>query len=283
MSRSAKLSKPLNPEQRRALDQGPGSNWPCVARLFGRRLIDLGIAAQRWRLIRRRQVKRLRTDYLFVCVRERCQSIEGCFDPEFASDEVEAPTLRRWNKQLSLSGSNQTAAGARGGSRPDFVTKSAVVSGGTRLLFWCGTSNKIEVAVRKTSSVLSAILLAASLALPAKAQDFTLEYYGNELLDDCSKIEKATPDNDREVIQVYRCLGFLQGVIGGVTLIDGVRGGKVNANTPHLFGAFCIPESATLLQGWDVVLKFLREHPERRHEPAANLVSLALFQAFPCA
>ena len=129
--------------------------------------------------------------------------------------------------------------------------------------------------------VLVSVVLAAR-PLPAEAQGLALDYTGNELMKDCVAFTKAGPDDDQEVVQAARCLGFMQGLVAGVTMLDFVRNGKIDGNTPHLVGAFCSPEFATLQQQLDVVLKFMKEHPEKRHEPAVTLVLWALGQSFPC-
>lgn len=45
---------------------------------------------------------------------------------------------------------------------------------------------------------------------------------------------------------------------------------------------FCAPEPVTYLQYVAVVVKFLRDHPERLHESRQLLVQVALREAFPC-
>jgi hypothetical protein len=45
----------------------------------------------------------------------------------------------------------------------------------------------------------------------------------------------------------------------------------------------CIPEKATILQAIRVLVKWLREHPQRLHEPKSILTRDALKEAFPCA
>ncbi len=44
----------------------------------------------------------------------------------------------------------------------------------------------------------------------------------------------------------------------------------------------CIPENVTNGQVSDVVIKYLRDHPEERHILAAILVVKAMAEAFPC-
>jgi Rap1a immunity proteins len=45
---------------------------------------------------------------------------------------------------------------------------------------------------------------------------------------------------------------------------------------------FCPPKGTTLSQIKDVVVIFLRDHPETRHQRAPDLVAAAIKAAFPC-
>jgi hypothetical protein len=50
-----------------------------------------------------------------------------------------------------------------------------------------------------------------------------------------------------------------------------------------LFGfKACLPVNSSLEQSRDVVVRFLRAHPELRHLVAVSLVARALAEAFPC-
>ena len=48
------------------------------------------------------------------------------------------------------------------------------------------------------------------------------------------------------------------------------------------FRVFCAPKEATYAQYVKVVVKYLRDHPERLHESRQLLVQDALHAAFPC-
>jgi hypothetical protein len=47
-------------------------------------------------------------------------------------------------------------------------------------------------------------------------------------------------------------------------------------------GTMCPPDGASVSQVVDVVVQYLRDHPEKRHYAIANEAALALKQAFPC-
>jgi Rap1a immunity proteins len=44
----------------------------------------------------------------------------------------------------------------------------------------------------------------------------------------------------------------------------------------------CLPKHVTVRQARDIIIKYLRNHPEERHYSAASEIALALKQAFPC-
>ena len=45
---------------------------------------------------------------------------------------------------------------------------------------------------------------------------------------------------------------------------------------------YCIPNNVTQGQVLDVIVKFLEDHPQNRHQNATVLISVALRDAFPC-
>jgi hypothetical protein len=49
-----------------------------------------------------------------------------------------------------------------------------------------------------------------------------------------------------------------------------------------LLGRYCLPAGVPYRQVIDVFSAFLRDHPERHHEPAVVLLQEALANAFPC-
>jgi hypothetical protein len=68
------------------------------------------------------------------------------------------------------------------------------------------------------------------------------------------------------------CEAFIEGVRDGVVLATELRNAKPIIETPA---------GAKQEQLKDAVLKYLNEHPEEHHKPAAVLVVAALSQAFP--
>ncbi|MFL5007489.1 MAG: Rap1a/Tai family immunity protein [Microvirga sp.] len=87
---------------------------------------------------------------------------------------------------------------------------------------------------------------------------------GNELHSMCSEAAST----NRGVADRTVGLGYVAGVFDYYKMI----GGKT----------VCLPEHATAGQVRDVVCRYVREHPEERHETAAWSVRTALEEAFPC-
>ncbi len=58
------------------------------------------------------------------------------------------------------------------------------------------------------------------------------------------------------------------------------------ADTLATYGVYgfraCFPAHSTRGQAEDVVKRYLDQHPEKRHYVAADLVAMALAEAFPC-
>lgn len=101
------------------------------------------------------------------------------------------------------------------------------------------------------------IVLMTVMVYPREAKTATT---GSELLELCEK----------ETFERVYCLGFIDGAISG--LVIGYSSAPI----------FCIPDSGNLGQFERIVEKYLKEHPEELHEPAAGIVGYAVVEAFPC-
>ena len=75
------------------------------------------------------------------------------------------------------------------------------------------------------------------------------------------------------------CLSFLQGFITGFTAGVDLEAGATKQKPLRLF---CLPEGNSLGQNMLVVMKWLKDHPERLHEDARIAIVLALENAFSC-
>lgn len=70
----------------------------------------------------------------------------------------------------------------------------------------------------------------------------------------------------------FGCILYIQGVVDGQLA-------AISATTRDV--AYCIPQGSTAGQVKDIVVKFLSDHPERRHLMGGVLVANALSNAWP--
>lgn len=104
-------------------------------------------------------------------------------------------------------------------------------------------------------AALAVAVIVAAMA-PAPAGAFQT---GNSLHGDCL---------DQPAGPTGACVAYLAGVI------DGMWWGKPNT--------ICFPDGVTQGQAAAVIVKYMRENPERMHLSAPVLVADALMPAFPC-
>jgi hypothetical protein len=112
----------------------------------------------------------------------------------------------------------------------------------------------------------TACLLALSLAMPAPAlaKAGTLSVWdGNELLDACSRTDYLR----------FLCMGYVTGVRDG---------GELHFGPDVTWRKFCSPSNVLNGQLVDVVVTYLRAHPDRRQVSAQTIVLLAFNEAWPC-
>ena len=125
--------------------------------------------------------------------------------------------------------------------------------------------------------LFSGLIISIALGSSAFAQSLS----GNELYEAC------TTDNDA---MAGFCSGFIIGqtegkVFGGLLFAKGLGIDKGNNEFNKLADIVfhhCIPNEASNLQLQDVVVKYLIEHPNTRHESARFLIWEAYVEAFPC-
>lgn len=157
-----------------------------------------------------------------------------------------------------------------------------------------------------TVRVLALVLLAYTIApLLYAQQKVKAPTDGNDLLEHCSVlIEVAdsptsfdTSNESRLIEQVGKfnwCAGYLGAIrddlivtrmnlglfaMGGMTFAGPDKLREYALDSPRFA---CIPDAVPILQMGRVLVKWLRDHPERLHEPKNGLVRDALKEAFPC-
>ena len=102
---------------------------------------------------------------------------------------------------------------------------------------------------------------AASQAEPAQDVRMSIFMTGNDLYARCS-----TDINDPQGVGNY---GFCRGYILGAADFYGTYAAEMGASS-------CLSETVTTQQLIDVVVKYLRDHPEKRHAPASYAVIAAV-------
>jgi hypothetical protein len=93
---------------------------------------------------------------------------------------------------------------------------------------------------------------------------------GNELL------EHASGDNFDKAVAV----GFTIGAMDGAKVISGLA--KESPDRLGLRAISCFPPGVTVGQAQSVVVKYLQDNPQRRHENAFALAFWAFADAWPC-
>jgi hypothetical protein len=103
-------------------------------------------------------------------------------------------------------------------------------------------------------------------AVPAFAQTPVLEFVdGTDL---------AALNNQNEFAAQSYIIGVVDAALAVGTIAIGAQGGGAKT---------CLPAHATQAQVYGVVMQYLTNHPETLPYPAAGIVGMALYQAYPCA
>jgi hypothetical protein len=101
--------------------------------------------------------------------------------------------------------------------------------------------------------------------------DWTWET-GNDLLDQCSADQKS--------VVFTQCLGYIRGAVDLIGTLQGSVG--IDGKSFWKLAAVCLPNRATSGQITDVVIKYLKEHPEERTDKAGLIILRALVHAWGC-
>lgn len=114
--------------------------------------------------------------------------------------------------------------------------------------------------MRRLSVVAAICVVALSTPSPSYADDYT----GNQMLRDCNQ------GNDWGS---GACFGRIIGSIDGF---------RVKAMLDKTGLPFCMPDGVTNGQVVDIVVKWVRDQPAKRHYTYEVITGLALKDAFPC-
>jgi hypothetical protein len=102
---------------------------------------------------------------------------------------------------------------------------------------------------------------------------------GNSFLRDCSVVNKENTTLGEDTGSVA-CLLYVGGVMQGAELGSGVT--RFEAKPMVLPKLFCRPENVEMLQAVRIVLKYIRENPEKANNETAALIIMAIREAYPC-
>lgn len=114
--------------------------------------------------------------------------------------------------------------------------------------------------MRRLGMIVVAGCLMISTPSPSLADDYT----GNQILRDCNQ-GNDWPSGS--------CFG---------RIIGSVDGFRVKAALDKTGLPFCIPEGVTNGQVVDIVVRWVRDQPAKRHYNYEVITGLALKEAFPC-
>jgi Rap1a immunity proteins len=96
---------------------------------------------------------------------------------------------------------------------------------------------------------------------------------GTQLLDRCQS---------ETVVNKTFCLSYIVGVADAIGLTQAMQHENITGTPVWRQTAVCFPENVQGPQVRDIVVKFLVAYPERRGDPAAELVLVALVRAWGC-
>lgn len=125
--------------------------------------------------------------------------------------------------------------------------------------------------------LLSVSPTAQGQSAQAQTEDYP-EVSGNAFLRLCSVVDKEDLTG-LEGLHMMACLGYVGGFVQGVeTTISFVQ--SVTKRSP--LAPFCKPDDLERGQMVRIVMKYIRENPEKAHLPTAGLIMGALSKAYPC-
>jgi hypothetical protein len=124
----------------------------------------------------------------------------------------------------------------------------------------------------KPATVIAALLISLTICGKAGAQPTT----GQEIQTKCRELM-----NYQDLSHAFNggfCGGFIDGVIDSQNMQE--ASDKLQKRSHAL--SFCLPQEGTNGQYVQVFVKYLDDHPEELHRPAALLLVESLVKAFPC-
>ncbi len=109
---------------------------------------------------------------------------------------------------------------------------------------------------------------------------------GSALLGYCEKLVRAIDEptlrpSDSDLMQTGWCAGYVQAIVEHYQLLEGLMTQGAFDGTTGPLGT-CVPSKVQTGQVARVIVKWLRDHPERLHEDITAVSVIILHDAFPC-
>jgi hypothetical protein len=132
---------------------------------------------------------------------------------------------------------------------------------------------------------LLAVLFASVCGWAQTSPTTSTKNDGNRLLENCGALVRHADSGFTDSTNTFGsswCLGYLSGFAEGFDSMAMVSA-KTFADYQTMRSTYiCFPDGSTIGQYARVLVKFLKDHPERLHEDESVLVLAGLGQAFPC-
>lgn len=103
---------------------------------------------------------------------------------------------------------------------------------------------------------------------------------GKTFLQVCSAVDTADAGYTK-VAATGLCVGYLEGVLGGLSVASALSDGKARRNLSDRAN-YCPASSVTTLQMLRAVLKYITDNPNESHLPPEHLILAALRKTYPC-
>jgi hypothetical protein len=128
------------------------------------------------------------------------------------------------------------------------------------------------------------ILLSALLLLPASVFAEEPKEDGNNLLDNCTQMVNYADNSSAQTndVKFGWCSGWLDGVIATLDQWHVATSQDFDSYSKTGIVGICFPQGVTKGQTARVIVKYLRDHPNRLQESQMLLTIDALRDAFPC-
>ena len=120
--------------------------------------------------------------------------------------------------------------------------------------------------------ILLFVIVSFFFVLPSSSYAYYLS--GNELLEDCLESMKIlNSEKKNNPFKAGICMGYIE---ASYDMSDFIT------IAAHMNETICMEQGISTGQLVGIVVKYLKENPEKLHEQGASLVWMALTGAFPC-